>query len=56
VVDQLTVEFHDFLDVRWRPRTERCIERLRTLGYAAVCRAGEHGHGSPYFDCLFYRT
>jgi FkbM family methyltransferase len=55
-VAQLTVEFHDFLDPSLRHRTERCIARLSELGYAGVFREGNHAHGSPYFDCLFYRA
>jgi FkbM family methyltransferase len=55
-VDQLSVEFHDFLDPTQRARTERCIARLERLGYAALCRGADHGHGSPYFDCLFHRA
>ena len=54
-VDQLTVEFHDFLDPSQRGRTEACIARLEELGYAADCRRTAHGHGSPYFDCCFYK-
>jgi FkbM family methyltransferase len=55
IVGQLTVEFHDFLDPRQRPRTERCIRHLEHLGYTVECRAGSHGHGSPYFDCCCLR-
>jgi FkbM family methyltransferase len=54
-VEQLTVEFHDFLDPGRRPDTERCIRHLQDLGYATVCRGTNHGHGSPYFDCQFAR-
>ena len=56
LIEQLSVEFHDFLDPGQRPRTERCISRLQKLGYTFRCRATEHVHGSPYFDCLFYRA
>jgi FkbM family methyltransferase len=55
VVDQLTVEFHDFLAPGLRARTERCIQHLEQLGYRAGCRSTDHVHGSPYFDCLFVR-
>ena len=54
-IDQITVEFHDFMDPSMRPRTEDCIAQLQTLGFRSHCRGAEHRHGSPYFDCLFYR-
>lgn len=54
-VRQISVEFHDFMDPRLLPRTERCVERLRELGYTALCRPTDRVHGSPYFDCLFFR-
>jgi FkbM family methyltransferase len=55
LVDQLTVEFHDFLDPALRGRTEACIARLHRLGYRSECRGTDHGRGSPYFDCAFYK-
>jgi FkbM family methyltransferase len=55
VVRQISVEFHDFMDPALRHRTEHCISRLEELGYTALCRATDRVHGSPYFDCLFYR-
>jgi FkbM family methyltransferase len=54
-IDQITVEFHDFMDPSLRPRTEQCIARLEALGFRSRCRGADHGHGSPYFDCLLYR-
>jgi FkbM family methyltransferase len=56
LIDQITVEFHDFLDPSRRGHTERCIEHLRGLGYTLRARAAQHEHGSPYFDCLFYKA
>ena len=54
-IDQITVEFHDFMDPAERPRTEQCIARLEGLGFHSRCRGADHRHGSPFFDCLFYR-
>jgi FkbM family methyltransferase len=54
LIRQISVEFHDFMDPRLRPRTERCIARLQKLGYTVLCRATDRVQGSPYFDCLFY--
>jgi len=55
VIGQISVEFHDFMDPTLRPRTEQCIRRLEELGFTALCRPTDRVHGSPYFDCLFYR-
>lgn len=55
LIGQISVEFHDFMDPQLRPRTERCIARLQELGYTVRCRPTDRVHGSPYFDCLFYR-
>ena len=55
LIRQISVEFHDFMDPTLRPRTERCIARLQEFGYTVQCRATNRVHGSPYFDCLFYR-
>ncbi len=55
IIQQISVEFHDFMDPQLRPRTEQCIARLQELGYAVHCRGTDRVHGSPYFDCLFYR-
>lgn len=54
-IDQITVEFHDFLDPGLRPRTEATILHLRHLGYEVACRGTHLLHGSPYVDCLFTR-
>jgi FkbM family methyltransferase len=54
-IGQISVEFHDFMDPALRPRTEGCIHRLEDLGYSALCQPTDRVHGSPYFDCLFYR-
>jgi FkbM family methyltransferase len=55
IIRQISVEFHDFIDPQLRPRTERCIARLKELGYHVLCRATTRVQSSPYFDCLFYR-
>jgi FkbM family methyltransferase len=55
LIEQISVEFHDFMDPKLRPRTEVCIERLKRLGYSVRSRGTDRVHGSPYFDCLFYR-
>jgi len=52
---QLTVEFHDFAEPAWRPLTEACVAHLHGLGYVHAARGTELRHGSPFFDCHFWR-
>ena len=55
LIQQISVEFHDFMDTRFRPRTEGSIAHLKALGYTVLSRGTDRVQGSPYFDCLFYR-
>lgn len=54
-IAQLSVEFHDFAVPLWREKTEACIAHLERLGYAHQSRGTAVRHGSPYFDCHFWR-
>jgi FkbM family methyltransferase len=55
-VSQLTVEFHDFIDPNRRSDTLACIERMRSFGYNIQHKATTTwGHGSDFYDVLFYR-
>lgn len=48
--DQIAVEFHDFADPGQVPRINRCIERLRSAGYAVL------NPTAPFrTDCLFVK-
>ena len=48
-IDQISVEFHDFIDPKQRVRTLAAIRKLKRLGYSLWRR------GLGYSDCLFYR-
>lgn len=54
-IDQLTIEFHDFKDPSMRGRTEKCIKRLRCLGYSYACWGSNFLYKTPYMNCLFYK-
>lgn len=54
-VDQIAVEFHDFIDPLLRKRTENCIKMLRRYGYLFIHSESPYMHGSPYFNCLFFK-
>ena len=53
-IHQISVEFHDFLDLSQRAKTERCIRRLQDFGYEFICKGTNFMHGTPYYNCLFY--
>lgn len=54
-IDQISVEFHDFKDPLLLKRTENCIKKLRTFGYVFVHRGTSWLHGTPYYNCLFFK-
>ncbi len=53
-IQQISVEFHDFMDPSLRQRSERCIKLLKDLGYSFIHRGIRYMRGSPYYNCLFY--
>lgn len=55
-IEQISVEFHDFVDPSLRKRTKKCIKRLKDLGYFLIHKKGKFIYGSPYSDCLFFKN
>jgi FkbM family methyltransferase len=53
-IQQISVEFHDFLDPSMRERSERCIKLLKEFGYTFIHRGTKYMYGTPYYNCLFY--
>jgi FkbM family methyltransferase len=54
-IEQITVEFHDFIDPQLKPRTEKIIDRLKSLGYNYLSKSTDYLHGSENYDVLFYK-
>jgi FkbM family methyltransferase len=54
-IKQLTVEFHDFLDPSLRENSEKCVQRLISLGFSIDYNPTTYMHGSKYYDSLFYK-
>jgi FkbM family methyltransferase len=54
-IQQLSVEFHDFLDKSKSPLTLACIKRLKKLGYGLKYKSTDYKLGCKYYDCLFYK-
>jgi len=53
-IQQISVEFHDFLDPSLRKRSKRCIKLLKEFGYTFIHRGTNLMCGTPYYNCLFY--
>jgi len=54
-IDQISVEFHDFIDPELRERTEKCIKKIRSHGYLFIYAGTTYLYGSPYENCLFFK-
>jgi FkbM family methyltransferase len=54
-IDQITVEFHDFLDPMLKKRTDDLVQRIKSFGYSVISNKIDYKHGSEYYDTLFYR-
>lgn len=55
-IEQLTVEFHDFIEKDKKRLTLQCVKKLKRLGYNLEFQSTDYMSGSKYYDCLFYKT
>jgi FkbM family methyltransferase len=56
-IQQISVEFHNFLDHSLLERSEKCIKLLKNFGYTFIHRGTKstrYAYGTPYYNCLFY--
>lgn len=54
-IQQLTVEFHDFLDPRLAIKSEEAVQKLLAAGFKVEYNPTTYMHGSKYYDSLFYK-
>jgi FkbM family methyltransferase len=54
-IDQITVEFHDFLDPNLKVRTELIVNKIQSMGYSVISNRLDYKYGSDYYDTLFYK-
>ena len=52
---QITVEFHDFVDVTLREKNKEIEAKLIDLGFSVIKKSTNHREGSDYYDTLFYK-
>ena len=54
-IDQISVEFHDFIDPTKKDRTKGIVERLESFGYKSIISGATLFYGTEYYDCTFYK-
>jgi FkbM family methyltransferase len=54
-IQQITVEFHDFLDPLYKAKTEDAVKRILDMGFKEEHFSTGYKHGSEYYDTLFYK-
>lgn len=54
-INQITVEFHDFIDPSLKPRTQQIIDRMHSLGFEHISKPITYLNNSDNYDVLFYK-
>lgn len=55
ITDQITVEFHDFIDPEYKERTQEIVNKMKNSGYSVINNGLDYKYGSDYYDTLFYK-
>ncbi len=55
-IDQISMEFHDFIDSSLKYKSDKIINKLKNLGYLFINKGSDFLEGTPYKDCLFYKS
>jgi FkbM family methyltransferase len=56
ITDQITVEFHDFIDERLKEQTENIIREMKNVGFKHYSVSTDYMLGSSNYDVLFYKN
>jgi FkbM family methyltransferase len=54
-IGQITIEFHDFIDVNLKIKTENIINKLESLGFNRISKPIRYMNNSDNYDVLFYK-
>jgi hypothetical protein len=54
-IKQITIEFHDFIDVNLKVKTENIINKLELLGFNRISKPIRYMNNSDNYDVLFYK-
>lgn len=52
---QITVEFHDFVDPKFKDKNKQIEDRMVALGFGVLKKGISYMSGSDYYDTLFYK-
>lgn len=54
-INQITVEFHDFIDPKLKVSTQKIIDRMEASGYKSISKSTDYMNGSEHYDVLFFK-
>lgn len=54
-INQISVEFHDFIDPTKKNSTKEVVKRLKSFGYKTIISGAPWFYGTEHFDCTFYK-
>jgi FkbM family methyltransferase len=54
-IKQITIEFHDFIDVSLKLKTKEIIDKLESLGFDRISKPIKYMNNSDDYDVLFYK-
>lgn len=54
-IDQITVEFHDFLDDSLKQKSIDVVKKISDMGFDYINKSTTYLRGSNYYDVLFYK-
>jgi FkbM family methyltransferase len=55
IIKQITIEFHDFIDVELKLKTKNIIDKLELLGFSRISKPITYMNNSENYDVLFYK-
>jgi FkbM family methyltransferase len=56
IINQITIEFHDFINTELKKETEKIIDKLEKMGFSRISKPIIHMNNSDNYDVLFYRS
>lgn len=55
-IKQITVEFHDFIDIDLKIKTKNIIYQMESLGFSTMSKPITYMNNSDNYDVVFYRV
>lgn len=54
-IGQITIEFHDFIDVQLKEKTKQIIDRIHALGFSSISKPIKYMNNSDNYDVIFFK-